>query len=61
VLVRAALCAAEPCRRIANAFTAASGSTIDAVSAGSDKGGTVMIELPVTLSSVPQLESDADD
>jgi hypothetical protein len=31
------------------------------VSAGPDKGSTETIELPVTLSAVPQLESDADD
>jgi two-component system sensor histidine kinase KdpD len=46
---------------IANAFIAANGGTINAVSAGPDQGATVTIELPVTLSAVPQLESDADE
>jgi hypothetical protein len=68
VRVRAACSAADRRRKrrrarlwIANAFIAASGGTIDADSAGRDKGSTVTIELPVTLSAVPQLESDADD
>jgi two-component system, OmpR family, sensor histidine kinase KdpD len=46
---------------IANAFIAANGGTINAVSAGLDLGSTVTIELPVALSAVPQLESDADE
>jgi two-component system, OmpR family, sensor histidine kinase KdpD len=46
---------------IANAFIAANGGTINAVSAGPELGSTVTIELPVTLSAVPQLESDADE
>lgn len=46
---------------IANAFIAANGGTINAVSAGPDQGSTVTIELPVTLSAVPQLETDADE
>ncbi len=46
---------------IANAFIAANGGTINAVSAGPDLGSTVTIELPVTQVAVPQLESDADE
>jgi two-component system, OmpR family, sensor histidine kinase KdpD len=46
---------------IANAFIAANGGTIDAVSAGPDRGSTVTIELPVTQPAVTQLESDADE
>ncbi len=46
---------------IANAFIGANGGTINAVSAGPDLGSTVTIELPVTVSAVPQMESDADE
>jgi two-component system sensor histidine kinase KdpD len=46
---------------IANAFIAANGGTINAVSAGPDEGSTVTIDLPVTQAAVPQLESDADE
>jgi two-component system sensor histidine kinase KdpD len=46
---------------IANAFIAANGGTVNAVSAGPDLGSTVTIELPVTQPAVPQLENDADE
>jgi two-component system, OmpR family, sensor histidine kinase KdpD len=46
---------------IANAFIAANGGTINAVSAGPGQGTTVAIELPVTQAAVPQLETDADE
>jgi two-component system, OmpR family, sensor histidine kinase KdpD len=46
---------------IANAFIAANGGTINAVSAGPDLGSTVTIELPVTQTAVPQMESDTDE
>jgi two-component system sensor histidine kinase KdpD len=46
---------------IANAFIAANGGKMHAVSDGLDKGTTLTIELPVTQAAVPQLESDADD
>jgi len=46
---------------IANAFIAANGGTINAVSAGPDLGSTVTMELPVTQPAVPQMESDADE
>lgn len=45
---------------IANAFIAANGGTINAVSAGPGQGSTVTIEFPVTQAAVPQLESDSD-
>ena len=46
---------------IANAFVAANGGTVNATSAGPDRGSTVTIELPVTQAAVSQLESDADE
>lgn len=46
---------------IANAFITANGGRVHAVSDGPSLGATLAIELPVTLSAVPQLESDADD
>jgi two-component system sensor histidine kinase KdpD len=46
---------------IANAFIAANDGKITATSAGPDLGSTVTIEIPVTQSVVPQLESDADE
>ncbi len=46
---------------IANAFIAANGGKMNAVSDGLDRGTTLAIELPVTQAAVPQLESDADD
>ncbi len=46
---------------IANAFIAANGGTINAVSAGPGQGSTVTIEFPVTQTAVPQLESDQDE
>ena len=46
---------------IANAFIAANGGKMNAVSEGPGKGTTVAIELPVTQAAVPQLESDADE
>jgi two-component system sensor histidine kinase KdpD len=46
---------------IANAFIAANGGKIAAVSAGPGLGTTVSIELPVTQAAIPQLESDTDD
>jgi two-component system sensor histidine kinase KdpD len=46
---------------IANAFIAANGGRMNAVSDGLDKGTTLAIELPVTQAAVPQLESDPDD
>jgi len=46
---------------IANAFIAANGGNVSAVSEGPGLGTTVSIELPVTQAAVPQLESDADE
>jgi two-component system sensor histidine kinase KdpD len=46
---------------IANAFIAANGGKVSAVSDGPGLGTTVAIELPVTQAAVPQLESDADE
>jgi two-component system sensor histidine kinase KdpD len=46
---------------IANAFIAANGGKMNAVSEGPGLGTTVAIELPVTQAAVPQLESDADE
>jgi two-component system sensor histidine kinase KdpD len=46
---------------IANAFIAANGGSISAVSEGPGLGTTVKIELPVTVAAVPQLESDEDE
>jgi two-component system sensor histidine kinase KdpD len=46
---------------IANAFIAANGGKMNAVSDGLDKGTTLAIELPVTQAAALQLESDADD
>jgi two-component system sensor histidine kinase KdpD len=46
---------------IANAFIAANGGKMNAVSEGPGLGTTVAIELPVTQAAVPQLESDLDE
>jgi two-component system sensor histidine kinase KdpD len=46
---------------IANAFIAANGGKVSAVSEGPGFGTTVAIELPVTQAAVPQLESDTDE
>jgi two-component system sensor histidine kinase KdpD len=46
---------------IANAFIAANGGKIHAASDGPGLGTTVSIELPVALSAVPEMESDADE
>jgi two-component system, OmpR family, sensor histidine kinase KdpD len=46
---------------IANAFIAANGGKVSAVSEGPGLGTTVSIELPVTQAAVQQLESDADE
>lgn len=46
---------------IANAFVAANGGNISAVSAGAGQGTSMRIELPVTQAAVPQLESDEDE
>ena len=46
---------------IANAFIAANGGKMNAVSEGPGLGTTVAIELPVTQAAVPQLETDADE
>lgn len=46
---------------IANAFIAANGGKMNAVSDGPGKGATVAIDLPVTQAAVHQLESDADE
>ncbi|HET7382614.1 MAG TPA: DUF4118 domain-containing protein [Pseudolabrys sp.] len=46
---------------IANAFIAANGGKVSAVSEGPGLGTTVAIELPVTQAAVPQLESDTDE
>jgi len=46
---------------IANAFIAANAGKVTAVSEGPGLGTTVAIELPVTQTAVPQLESDSDE
>jgi two-component system sensor histidine kinase KdpD len=46
---------------IANAFIAANGGKVSAVSAGPALGTTISIELPVTQAAVQQLESDTDE
>jgi two-component system sensor histidine kinase KdpD len=46
---------------IANAFIAANGGKMHAVSDGPGTGTTIAIELPVSQETVPQLESDADE
>jgi two-component system sensor histidine kinase KdpD len=46
---------------IANAFVAATGGHMNAVSAGPDLGTTLTIELPVTQAAVPQMEGDDDE
>src|SRR5262249_35396684 len=46
---------------IANAFMAANAGKVTAVSEGPGLGTTVAIELPVTQTAVPQLESDSDE
>jgi two-component system sensor histidine kinase KdpD len=46
---------------IANAFVAANGGSMSAVSAGPGQGTVMRIELPITHAAVPQLESDEDE
>ncbi|MBI1202374.1 MAG: DUF4118 domain-containing protein [Rhodopseudomonas sp.] len=46
---------------IANAFVAANGGKMNAVSDGPGTGTTMTIEIPVMQAAVPQLESDADE
>jgi two-component system sensor histidine kinase KdpD len=46
---------------IASAFIAANGGTIGAASDGPGHGTMVSIELPVTQTAIPQLESDTDE
>jgi two-component system sensor histidine kinase KdpD len=46
---------------IASAFVSANGGRLNAVSEGPGLGATLMLELPVTQSTVSQLESDADE
>jgi two-component system sensor histidine kinase KdpD len=46
---------------IANAFIAANGGAINAVSEGPGLGTAMTIELPVTHATVTQIESDADE
>jgi two-component system sensor histidine kinase KdpD len=46
---------------IANAFIAANGGKVSALSEGPGFGTTVSIELPVTQAAVPQMESDSDE
>jgi two-component system sensor histidine kinase KdpD len=46
---------------IASAFVAANGGSIRADSDGPGHGTTVSIELPVTQTVIPQLESDTDE
>jgi len=46
---------------IANAFIAANGGTINAISEGPGLGTTVAIELPVTQIAVSHMESDTDE
>ena len=46
---------------IANAFIAANGGKINAISEGPGRGTAVAIELPVMHTAVPQMEGDADE
>jgi two-component system, OmpR family, sensor histidine kinase KdpD len=46
---------------IANAFIAANGGKMTAISDGPGLGTTLAIELPVTQAAMPQLEGDADE
>ena len=46
---------------IASAFVTANGGKLKAVSDGPGLGATLTVELPVTQTAVPQLESDADE
>jgi len=46
---------------IASAFVAANGGTIGANSEGPGRGTTISIDLPVTQTAIPQLESDTDE
>ena len=46
---------------IASAFITANGGKMNAISEGPGRGTTLTIELPVTQTAVPQLESDADE
>jgi two-component system, OmpR family, sensor histidine kinase KdpD len=46
---------------IANAFIAANGGKMNAISDGPGLGTTLAIELPVTQAAVPHMESDADE
>jgi two-component system sensor histidine kinase KdpD len=46
---------------IANAFVAANGGSMSAVSEGPDRGTRMTIELPVAQAAIPELESDQDE
>jgi len=46
---------------IANAFIAANGGKINAISEGPGLGTTLAVELPVMQAAIPQLESDTDE
>jgi two-component system sensor histidine kinase KdpD len=46
---------------IASAFVAANGGSIAAESEGQDRGTKIFVNLPVTQTAMPQLESDADE
>jgi len=46
---------------IANAFVAANGGSMSAVSPGPDLGTTTTIELPVTQAAVPHMEGEEDE
>jgi len=46
---------------ITNAFISANDGKMIALSEGPGQGTMVAIELPVTQSAVPQMESDADE
>jgi len=46
---------------IANAFVAANGGSMNADSAGPDRGTRMTIELPVAQVAIPELESDQDE
>ena len=46
---------------IASAFVMANGGKLSAVSDGPGLGTTLTVELPVTQTAVPQMESDADE
>jgi two-component system, OmpR family, sensor histidine kinase KdpD len=46
---------------IANSFVASNGGKVNAISEGPGLGSTLTIELPVTQTAVPQLESDTDE